>query len=77
MLAIQCMCPKKAWLPILSKEVRGGRQFIFTHCVFCGVNITWINVPEEKIRQNTAVKEVSEGEIKDKGMEWYQKKMKG
>ena len=77
MLAIQCHCSEEALLPILVKTLKGNRQFIFAHCVFCGKNITWMNVPEEKIKQDQDVKEVPQGEIKPEEMEWFQKKMKG
>ena len=75
MLAIQCRCPEGAWLPILVKTLKNKRQFIFAHCVFCGKNITWMSIPEGKIKQDQDVKEVPEGEIKSKEMEWYRKKM--
>ena len=77
MLAIQCRCPEGAWLPILVKSLKNKRQFIFAHCVFCGKNITWMGGSEEKVRQDQDVKEVPEGEIKPKEMEWYQKKLAG
>ncbi len=74
MLAYQCGCPEGGRLPILVKQMRGGRQFIFTHCVACGMNATWMGGTEEGVKQNSHVKEVSEGEIKPKELEWYRKK---
>lgn len=77
MLGFQCGCSEEPWLPILSKELRGGRQFVFTHCVFCGVNITWMSASEEKVRQNKYVSEISEEQLKPEELEWYRKKLKG
>lgn len=74
MLAYQCGCPEQPLLPILVKHMRGGREFVFTHCVFCKMNATWMGGTEEEVKQNSYVKEVSEGEIKPKELEWYRKK---
>ena len=68
--------PEGGWLPLQVKILKNQKRFTYTHCVFCGKNITWMNVSEEKILQDQAIKEVPEGEIKPEEMEWYQKKMK-
>jgi len=82
MLVIQCHCSEEPLLPILTKALKNKRQFVFTHCVFCGKNITWMNASEEKVREDKDVREISESEeelkekLKPEELEWYQKKIK-
>jgi|GEM_PF-2651364 len=75
MLAIKCTCPEGIYLPLLTTILKNKRPFIFTHCVSCGKNITWMSVPEEKIKEDSSVEEISQDKISPEEMAWYEKKL--
>jgi len=72
MLAIKCISCQ-AYIPILTKEIRGHKSYSYAYCVNCGIKIDGIQKGSENLQ--ACGEDVDDSKISKEQLEWLKKKL--
>ena len=72
MLAIKCISCQ-AYIPILTKEIRGHKSYSYAYCVNCGIKIDGIQEGSENLQ--ACGEDVDDSKISKEQLEWLKKKL--
>jgi len=73
MLAIKCISCQ-AYIPILTKEIRGRKSYSYAYCVKCGIKIDGIQEGSKNLQ--SCGEDVDSSNFSKEQLEWLKKKLK-